>query len=449
MDHIKELREDFVSRNLLGVSGLISRMIPPPPEGKAFLVGGIVRDLFCLVYGPPDLLDVDLCFTGDVSKWSTLIARQCSVEVTFEPRFKTARFWIRSGSRDLHMDIAMARSEVYENPGSLPIVTPATCKEDLGRRDFSINAMAWPLEEAGYCRESLIDPFGGRSDIRSGVLRILHKNSFRDDPTRLFRGFRLLSRLSFQWETETQALVEEAIFEKNILLVSGARIRKEFVRVFLEKDPVDVLKRIYVSGLMEALVPKARWSEVLESSLMEAVSLSRMIFGGETSSLLPLQWASIKEWCHGETFFYLAILKGLQEEDLVRAIKALGLVGKTGLILKEAILDPSAFSRREMQPVDFLRIVCRHLLDAGLLYGPMACEARTDGQRHFLAMLSVRSGKNRKEAFLSGEDLIGMGIPPGKRVGEILRDVEDGVREGRITSREEALHWVRKESLRS
>ncbi|MHB1758304.1 MAG: tRNA nucleotidyltransferase/poly(A) polymerase family protein [Leptospirillum sp.] len=448
MDQDEEWGGKFMLSNLLGVSRLISKWIPPPPEGKAFLVGGLLRDSMLLDYGPSDLLDIDLCLSGDVLKWSERISKHLSCEVVFEPRFKTARFWIKPG-RDIHVDIAMARTEVYEKPGSLPIVTPATCLEDLGRRDFSMNAMAWPLEEVGYCQERLIDPFGGREDIVSGILRVLHRNSFRDDPTRIFRGFRLLSRYAFKWESGTQSLLSEAISQKSVLTVSGARIRKEFVRVFLEKDPVDILKRIYLSGLMESIFPKAIWSPSLEGSLLEVVWLVEMLFSGGMSSLLPFNWRSLKEWCHGETFFYLPILKEFSSEEIESGVRFFGLEGKVGIILRDVILKPSVFSGKERHPDDFLRIIHQHVVETGSRYGALMPQSRMDARKNLLSTLNSFSEKVLKSSFVSGEDLLRMGVPGGKRVGEILKAIDERVSEGSITSRKEALEWVRSEMLRT
>jgi len=434
--------------NLLGVSRLIFKWIPPPPDGKAFLVGGLVRDFLLSGYAPPDLRDVDICLSGDVLKWSERISEHLSCEVIFEPRFKTARFWIKHG-KDIHVDIAMARTEIYENPGALPIVTPATLLEDLGRRDFSINAMAWPLEEVGDYQDRLIDPFGGLEDIHSGVLRVLHRNSFRDDSTRIFRGFRLLSRFSYEWEEGTLSLLSDAVSQKSVLTISGTRIRKEFVRIFLEKEPVDVLKRIYLSGLMGALFPKAIWSQTLEGSLLEVVWLVQMFFGGRVSSLLPLKWSLLKEWCHGETFFYLPILKELPSEDLESGIRFFGLEGNVGRILKEVILEPSMFPGKAMNPGEFLRVIYQHVVETGSRYGWLMPQSRMDDRKNLLSTLSSLSKNILKSSFVTGEDLLRMGVPGGKRVGEILKSVDERVREGIITSREEALQWVRSEMLRT
>ncbi|MHB1729644.1 MAG: tRNA nucleotidyltransferase/poly(A) polymerase family protein [Leptospirillum sp.] len=448
MDRLRDAREDFIARNLSAVSRLIFQVIPAPPEGKAFLVGGVVRDIVCLGYGPPDLRDIDLCLEGDMSGWSGLIRARCHVDPVFETRFKTARFWMKSGDRPVHWDIAMARSEFYQHPGSLPIVAPASCLKDLGRRDFSINAMAWPLDGAGCLHGSLIDPFGGRSDISSGLLRVLHARSFQDDPTRIFRGIRLLSRLSFAWETKTQALLDEAVSEKNILFLSGARIRKEFLRGFLEKDPVDVLRRIYLSGLMDSLLPGSVWSESLEASLCETVSVVRAFSDGEPFAPVASSWNFVREWCPGEIFFYLVMLQKLRSEEIDRAMNILGLVGKFGSVIREIILNPIEDSSGWGNPKNLLRHLYRYLLDAGSRHDLVDSPGRIDDRMNFLSSLSLFSGKEAVTPFLRGADLIQLGIPPGRRVGEILRSLGEKAREGRITSRKEAIDWVRTEILR-
>src|SRR5207244_10191195 len=82
------------------------------------------------------------------------------------------------------VDVVTARTEFYDAPAALPTVEHATIREDLFRRDFTINAMAVSLRGADYGR--LVDPFGGRRDLASETIRVLHNLSFIDDPTRIF-----------------------------------------------------------------------------------------------------------------------------------------------------------------------------------------------------------------------------------------------------------------------
>jgi tRNA nucleotidyltransferase/poly(A) polymerase len=104
------------------------------------------------------------------------------------------------------IDIATARKERYRKPGALPTVSAGRLKDDLLRRDFSINAIALDI-----LSQQLHDPAGGERDLRNRHVRVLHDQSFIDDPTRIYRAIRLAVRLDFAIENETSNLMREAI----------------------------------------------------------------------------------------------------------------------------------------------------------------------------------------------------------------------------------------------
>jgi tRNA nucleotidyltransferase (CCA-adding enzyme) len=184
-----------------------------------YLVGGAVRDL---LLGRPRA-DVDLVVEGDAA---ALAARLGEAGAEHE-RFGTAK--VEVGGHAL--DIASARSETYPHPGSLPVVAPAgTIEEDLARRDFTINAMAIPLD--GEAR--LVDPCDGRDDLESGLLRVLHERSFEDDPTRAIRAARYASRYGLTLEPETDRLLRRA----DLATVSADRRRAELERLAAEPTGV-------------------------------------------------------------------------------------------------------------------------------------------------------------------------------------------------------------------
>ena len=184
-----------------------------------YLVGGAVRDL---LLGRPRA-DVDLVVEGDAAG---LAARLGGAGAEHE-RFGTVKVEV-----DGHeVDIATARSETYPQPGALPVVAPAqSIEEDLDRRDFTINAMAIPLD--GEPR--LIDSRGGREDLERGLLRVLHARSFEDDPTRAIRAARYASRYGFTLEPETDRLLREA----DLATVSADRRRAELERLAAEPTGV-------------------------------------------------------------------------------------------------------------------------------------------------------------------------------------------------------------------
>src|SRR5690606_28382654 len=120
----------------------------------------------------------------------------------------------------IKVDIATARRETYAHPGALPEIETASIAEDLGRRDFTINAMAVPLDEPA----SLIDPHGGKADLNRGVIRVMHPGSFIDDPTRALRAARYAARFGFDLDPATADLLAAV----NLNTVSRERIENEF-----------------------------------------------------------------------------------------------------------------------------------------------------------------------------------------------------------------------------
>jgi len=171
-------------RALPGMERLLPALDGLPP---AFLVGGAVRDL--LLAG--QTVDLDVAIEGDARATAREIAERLGGEVVEHERFGTAT--VKAG--DLDVDLATTRRERYAEPGALPEVEPAGLSEDLGRRDFTINAMALGL--SGDSLGVLEDPHEGREDLERGVIRVLHGRSFIDDPTRLLRALRYEARFDF------------------------------------------------------------------------------------------------------------------------------------------------------------------------------------------------------------------------------------------------------------
>jgi len=181
-------------------------------DDPVYLVGGAVRDLL-LERGRAD---IDLVVVGDAAA----LASQLGADVVLHERFGTAK--VKLDGHEL--DIAAARSESYLKRGALPVVEPATeIEADLARRDFTINAMAIPLR--GEPR--LIDPHGGRDDLAARQLRVLHDDSFLDDPTRAIRAARYAARFGFELEPRTGKLLRGA----DLGAVSANRRDAELLRL--------------------------------------------------------------------------------------------------------------------------------------------------------------------------------------------------------------------------
>jgi tRNA nucleotidyltransferase (CCA-adding enzyme) len=183
----------------------------------AYLVGGSVRDALL----GRDRADLDVAVEGD----HLALARELGGELVIHERFATAAVRLDGGE----IDVAAARAETYPRPGALPEVRPATIADDLARRDFTINAMGFPLRAGG----ELIDPHAGASDLRAGLLRVLHERSFVDDPTRALRAARYVARLGLDVEPTTLALLRRADLDA----VSADRSEAELRKLAREHSP--------------------------------------------------------------------------------------------------------------------------------------------------------------------------------------------------------------------
>ena len=184
-------------------------------DKNLYYVGGVVRDEILGIQS----LDTDFCYEGNAIEFS----KKFNVVKT-NPDFGTVRIVDSDGE----IDIASTRTENYPKAGHLPVVDKIGCtlKEDLQRRDFTINAMAKNTET-----NEIIDYFGGKQDLEQKVLRVLHDQSFIDDPTRIIRGLKFSIRFGLELEEHTKKLQEQYLENINYD-ISYHRLKKELKETF-------------------------------------------------------------------------------------------------------------------------------------------------------------------------------------------------------------------------
>ncbi len=214
----------------------------------AFAVGGCVRDWRL----GKTTKDLDVVLEADPGPLARACAERLGAGVEAFDRFGTLRLL---GPKGLRVDFARARAETYAAPAALPQVRPALLRDELVRRDFSINAMAAPLEGDGL--GAVLDPHQGLADLARGVLRVLHPASFQDDPTRLYRAARFSARFGFRLEPETEKLRRAASGLPGLL--SRERLRGELWRMLEEVEPAPALERARAWGLASFWHARFAW----------------------------------------------------------------------------------------------------------------------------------------------------------------------------------------------
>lgn len=209
---------------------------------RPYLVGGPVRDLLL----GRQSIDIDLTLEEGSSTLARALAKRVNGRVRSYPQFLTYKVTSESYPE---IDIATARTERYRAPGALPIVEAGKLKDDLLRRDFSINAMAIDLVDG-----SLHDPAEGKRDLDARIVRVLHDRSFIDDPTRIFRALRLATRLGFAIEAQTSRWIDEAIAAGALGTVSRERLWRELFLAMDEEGAPQVLLALDERGALAPLI---------------------------------------------------------------------------------------------------------------------------------------------------------------------------------------------------
>lgn len=340
------------------------------------MVGGPVRDWLL----GRKVFDIDLCCEGDPAPVAQLCAERLGGTAESFGQFNTWR--ILAGK--LRFDVAMCRKETYAAPAALPVVAPAPIAEDLFRRDFTVNAMALRLTPEGS--GELVDPYGGMKDLGAGILRPLHPQSFRDDPTRVFRAARYLCRFQFKPVPGVVASAEAALTEGHAGKLSRHRLTQELLRVLGEADCAGPLEELRRWGYLSLLHPGLKAPPRQLSAAPERLAAMVLALGKE----------------EGENF--LATLP--VDHALSAQIYAL-------LSLTAAKASP----RGELSPL--IRKVSS-------------------------VMMPKLPSAALKPAWLSGRDLQERGVATGKDYGNILDAAAMLQWQGKLASRAAALSWLDK-----
>ena len=381
-----------------------------------YLVGGAVRDL---LLGRPNL-DFDLVVEGDAIRLARQLAKSSAEKVLTHPRFGTAKF--RRG--DLSIDLVTARSETYPRPGALPEVKPGTIRDDLLRRDFSINAMAIHLSPDSFGQ--LFDPHGGRIDLERGLVRILHDRSFIDDATRMLRALRYEQRLSFQLEQDTERLMRR---DKSMLgTISGDRIRHELELIFKEEQPERILHRAQVLGVLREIHPSLGGDGWLADKFTQARQAG-------TSLSLSLYLALV-----------IYRLNGEESESLIARLSIAGGAARNLRQVLRLKADLPALEAPDLSPSGIYRLLKQYSAEA-IFACSLACGDAAIRSRLELYLRDLRHVRPS----LDGEDLKGMGVTPGPCLGRMLKALHEAKLDSRVSTREgeEALvrQWLAKDAL--
>ncbi|HEY7892725.1 MAG TPA: hypothetical protein VIC05_11010 [Solirubrobacteraceae bacterium] len=406
-------------RKLPGGNELLAVAAQRPDEVE--LVGGAVRDI--LLGRTPRELDVvvESDATGFAqtlaAQLQTLVGQDASarLETHLHDRFKTALVRWAGGE----VDIATRRSESYASPGALPEIAQGTPEQDLTRRDFTVNAIAFALTGplAGHLRSvpHALD------DLAHGELRVLHERSFIEDPTRLLRLARYAARLDFKAEPHTAELAEQAVNASAISTVSGARVGAELRLALTETDPLASMRELARLGVLGALHPLKRLDEGLVQSALSllngcSVRVDLLVF----ASLLLPQDAGTDSRTVEEARVMLDRLE-FPAGDRDRVIACIAAATRLAARLAATSVPSRLYSLLAGVPLEGVAL-------AGATGGSRAA---VNARRWIQELSHVRLQ-------ITGDDLIAAGVPVGPEIGRRLSATLDHRLDGRLAPGREA-----------
>lgn len=386
-----------------------------------YLVGGVVRDLLLSRQN----LDLDFVLESDASEFAYSLADEYGGSVHIHPPFGTAKWVLDTTvvanlrlSPDLaqaRIDFATAREETYASPAALPQVYPSTIERDLARRDFSINALALQLSPASS-RDRIVDSHGGRADLDSGLIRVLHDGSFVDDPTRVFRAMRLANRLNFELEAQTGALLHAAA--PTISRLSGDRIRHEIQLILREKEPERALKDLESCGTFVAIENAWQISHRLPE-LFARCRESSPPWQGSDFDLTPLYWHLLMVEVAAEAVNALCERLTLTRELTESVATFMRKLSRIDLLLDQSLLPSQVTKLLDNSTDTALRALWICTFDLPIV--KQGIESFVDSWRNI-------------QPRTDGKDLINLGLQPGPRFREILEALRDAWIDGDIGS---------------
>ncbi|MEH2327319.1 MAG: CBS domain-containing protein [Nostoc sp.] len=410
-----------------------------------YLVGGAVRDLLLAqaTSGTLMIKDIDLVVDGfhksadvgaGVELAKALQQLYPAARLEIHGAFQTAALlWHKDPELDsLWVDIATARTEFYPYPAANPEVEASSIRQDLYRRDFTINAIALRLTtpRAG----ELLDFFGGLLDLQAKQIRVLHPNSFIEDPTRIYRGVRFAVRFGFQIEPQTEEFIRYAINsgvydrtaqENSKTPALQTRLKTELKHILEAPYWKSALQLLDNLGALQCIHPTLK----LDAELLRQLRLLERCLRRFDAEQTLIHWEMRLEALITQLApqYRAKVAKNLQlQEDSIKRLQNLASA-------QTQVMESLPKCESPSQVVQLLRKYDLPMLILIALQSPRSL-------RHQIwEYLTVWANV---QPLLNGNDLKKLGYKPGPQYRQILDDVVAATLDGVIKDRAEAEEFL-------